>query len=87
MKGQLRIETCFAFVVIDDDGTEGVIGANMDDTWVPLMGADEERVDSLRPLAQLISTAVGKEVTLLRFGGREELEVIRPEESSAPGGA
>jgi len=43
---------------------------------MPLVGADMARVDSLRPIAEAIVRQLGKPVKLLRFGTREELEVI-----------
>lgn len=72
-----RIESMFAFVVEDtgpDD--EGVIGIQTPEGWMPLVGADMARVDSLRPIAEAFAHKLGKPVKLLRFGTREELEVI-----------
>ena len=72
-----RIESMFAFVAEDtgpDD--EGVIGTKTPEGWMPLVGADMARVDSLRPIAEAIARQLGKPVKLLRFGTREELEVI-----------
>jgi hypothetical protein len=48
MKGQLRINQLFAFVIVDVDGTEGVVGVQVGGEWFPLMGADMARVDSWR---------------------------------------
>lgn len=80
MEGQVRIETCFAFVVVDDDGTEGVPAfMTPDGMFLPLMGADEARVESLMPVVQAMATDSGKEITLVRFKEREELGVIHPE--------
>lgn len=68
-----RIEEMFAFVVEDsgpDD--EGIIGMNTGTGWMPLVGADMARVESLKPIARKIGMAAGKRVKILRFTQREE---------------
>lgn len=72
-----RIEEMYAFVAEDagpDD--EGVVGMNTGLGWVPLVGADMARVESLKPIAQQIAKQTGKKVKLLHFTTREELEII-----------
>ncbi|GAH83034.1 unnamed protein product, partial [marine sediment metagenome] len=47
-----RIEEMYAFVAEDtgpDD--EGVVGVNTGCGWMPLVGADMARVESLKPIA------------------------------------
>lgn len=79
MNGQETIEEMFAFVVVDDDGTEGIIGQrNADGGWMPLVGADMARVESLIPYAQTCADAIGKPVQVLRFSIRDELQIIEP---------
>ena len=78
-----RIEEIYAFIVEDsgpDD--EGVIGIQTEPgkdgkrLWLPLVGADMKRVDSLRPIARGIGRQIGKQVTLVHFSNRQDLEVI-----------
>ena len=77
MKGQLRINQMLAFMVLDDDGTEGVCAIRTaEGYWLPLMGADMARVDSLKELVQAEPMFAGRKVTILRFGHREEVGVI-----------
>lgn len=77
MKGQLRIETVYAFIVVDDDGTEGIPAIQSPEGgWVPLVGADLERVSSLRELVPFV--ARGKRVTLAHFTRRQDIEVFEP---------
>lgn len=79
MKGQLRIDQMYAFIVLDDDGTEGVPAVMMPGHFpmlVPLMGADMARVDSIRDIIQHDPTLKGKKITLAKFTVRENLEVI-----------
>ena len=80
MKGQLRIESMFAFIQMDTDNTEGVI-AMLDvssGTWIPLVGADMDKVKQLRPVAQRTALTTGRPVHLIHFTNREEIEVIEP---------
>lgn len=69
----LKITEMFAFVAKDENG-EGVVGIRASDgTWMPLVGADHARIESLRPIAREIAEASGKEVILLRFINRVDM--------------
>jgi hypothetical protein len=73
-----RIEQVWAFVSDDAEG-EGVVAAmTKGGAWLPLVGADMERVEALRPIAQMIASDSGKPIRVLRFSVREELELIEP---------
>lgn len=74
MNGQLRIDEMFAFIALDEDGTEGVVAF----MGTPLVGADMERCDSYKPIAQAIATQAGVKVTLIKFSQRTEVEEINP---------
>lgn len=79
MKGQLRIETISAFIVLDDDGTEGIPAfMGPGGMAMPMVAADEARVHDLRLIAEEIARDMGKKVTLARFSVREDLEVLNP---------
>lgn len=79
VEGQLRIETVFAFVVIDTDGTEGIPAVRGPDGMaMPLVAADPERLASLRPVAQLMAMRLGKRVELIRFTTRTHLDWLEP---------
>ena len=74
------IEEMYAFVSEDETG-EGIIAQfTPDHGWLPLVGADQARVDSLRPYAQATANTTGTPVKLLKFSTRTEVEVINPEE-------
>jgi hypothetical protein len=76
-----RIQTLTAFIAIDPgDNSEGVVSKMDPVTGLhePLIGADEERIRCQRPYAEQVAKAAGIEVKLVRFGQREELEVIAP---------
>ena len=80
MKGQLRIESMYAFIQLDPaDNTEGVIAfMGPGGTWMPMVGADMERVEQLRGWAQETAKVTGNPVQLVHFTNREEIEVIEP---------
>ncbi len=72
-----RITEIYAFITTDtgpDD--EGIIASLVGNTWIPLVGADSARLDSLRLLATHVARELGKSVKLVRFTNREELEDI-----------
>lgn len=79
MHGQDRIDQMYAFVVVDADGTEGVVGFRTgEDSWMPMVGADLERVEQLRPIAQNLATMMRKEIKVVLFDNRTDTETIRP---------
>lgn len=78
MKGQLRIDEMFAFSVVDEDGSEGIIGVQTSNGWMPLVGADMERVGSYMQHAKMIAKQTNKKVTVLKFSKREIIEEILP---------
>lgn len=79
MNGQLRIEQMYAYVVMDDDDTEGVPAfMARDGMMMPMMGADIAKADMLMGIAQRAATELGKRVTLVCFTNREEVRVIEP---------
>lgn len=72
-----RIEEMYAFVTEDsgpDD--EGVVAMSVGDYLMPMVGADMNRVESLKPIARGIQKATGKKIKLLRFTNREDLGEI-----------
>lgn len=82
MDGQLHIDQMFAFVALDKDGTEGVVATMKEGVYYPLVGADMERVESLKPMAEKLAEQLGVPVTLLKFSVREEIETILPKETT-----
>jgi hypothetical protein len=68
------------FVSVDGDG-EGIVAAcGPDGLWIPLVAADRQRVERLRPIARRIGQETGATIRLIRFTTRTELEVIEPKE-------
>ncbi len=74
-----HIDALWAFLSVDEGG-EGLCGAPLQDgvLSLPMIGADEARVMSLRPIAFGLAKASGKRITLVRFHAREDIEVFEP---------
>jgi hypothetical protein len=70
------IDALFAWVATEPDGGEGVCSAQIGDIHMPLVGADMDRVQSLRPYAELARRASGYPVRLVRFAHRVDLEIL-----------
>ncbi len=81
MKGQLRIGTLYAFIVVDKDGTEGVPAFLSGPMQVPMMGADVTKVAQLLPIAAQIAAGHRKSVEVVHFGDRRHVDWVDP-----PGG-
>lgn len=70
------IDALYAWVATEPDGGEGVCSAQIGDVYYPLVGADMERLRSLRPYAEAIRRTSGYPVRLVRFAHREDLEIL-----------
>ena len=72
-----KIKTLFAFITTDEnEDDEGVTAWKFGNDWMPLMGADETCIESLRKYAKLTARATGKKIILAKFTKREDIEVI-----------
>lgn len=75
-----KIEEMYAFVMDDEEpDDEGIIGMNAGPLLLPLVGADMDRVNSLKDAAQTISNVAGKPVKILKFEKRSQIGVIEPQ--------
>jgi hypothetical protein len=73
-----KITEMFAYVMADkDEDDEGVIGFYSPQAggWIPMVGADVDRVKSLKKEADRISAQVGKPYKILKFKLVEEIEI------------
>jgi len=88
MSVPLRIEELWAWVSLDPvDNQEGVIGVEMRDplgrpdrtVFVPMVGADRERIESYRSYVENIVKTTGVPARLIRYAKvDEELEILTP---------
>jgi len=80
MKNTLpRIDVIWAFVSVDpEDGNEGVLSAALlgPGSQVPLIAADEARLNSLWPIARAIAKITGLRCRLVKFHTREVVETF-----------
>jgi len=75
------IERLFAFVAVDAEGGEGVVGVPHPFFGiVPAIGADEARVRSLRPAVEELQRITGKRIQLVMFSTRTVIEELLPKE-------
>ena len=75
-----RITELYAYVIADagpdDEGVPAFVGS--DGIWMPMMGADLERAEQLRPLAETMARNNGKSIKLIRSTGIELVDTIEP---------
>ena len=74
MSEPFKIQTFHAFVVVGEDGDEGVIGVQLGDVMYPLVAADETRLKELRPYAEQVVQEHGLRVELIKLSHREHVE-------------
>lgn len=80
-----KITEMYAFVILNDglgQGDEGIPAFKMGNMSMPLTGADMERIDSIRPIAQDAANSSGSKIELRHWTQMEVLEVLEPEENS-----
>jgi len=77
-----KIEAIYAYISHEkgDPDDEGVTAflPGLSGQWVPMVGADEKRMASLKPIAQGLANASGQTITLVKFSVRTDLEAIDP---------
>lgn len=72
----LVIDEMFAFTTIDENGDEGVMGYKTEVGWLPMVGADVDRIKSLKPMADSIATALRITYKIKRFKYVGEVEDV-----------
>ena len=77
-----KIEAMYAYIAHEkgDPDDEGVTAflPGPSAQWMPMVGADEKRMASLKPMAQELANASGQTITLVKFSVRTDLERIDP---------
>lgn len=72
------IKEIYVFIVTHADGDEAVPAVHSVMGWLPMIAADTKNLDEWRRMAKQAATEGGKQIRLVRFTAREELEVIEP---------
>lgn len=79
-----EIKAIHAFVTKDNPGgDEGIIGMATQAGWIPLIAADQERLEQLREYAQEFADKHGLNIKLVRFTQREDIEEIKSKGSKS----
>ena len=72
-----KITTIWAFIAADKDpDDEGLVAGRVGSQWMPLVGADMARVESLKPIARSIAKVTGKKITLAKFEVRTDVPFL-----------
>lgn len=78
-----KIDKMYAYIAHEkgDPNDEGVTAVFIPAFrgWLPMVGADEERMRSLRSQAQTLANSTKQRITLVKFSVRTDLETIEPE--------
>lgn len=87
MAGQ-KIDALYAWVATAPDGAEGVVGGILPGMSgpTPFIGADRERIESYRDLAENLARATGYPVRLKMFSGGVVIDRIAPAEGATDNG-
>lgn len=70
------INKMFAFLAENEDG-EGLIAMNIEGAYVPFIGGDMERINSLKDHARRVSSETGKNVHLVVYENRRIVETYK----------
>lgn len=81
-----KIEKLYAYIAHekkdpDDEGVTAFLMPAMGfkgEQWMPMVGADEARMKSLKQKAQEIANTTGQKIALAEFSVRTDLETIEP---------
>ena len=73
-----KIVEMYAFIATDNNGDEGITAMLVGDKWLPMVGADMDRIESLRKIAVMMAGKHGAKITLAKFTVRTDLEEIKP---------
>lgn len=79
---ELKITELYAWICTDKYGDEGLLAFELKGMMMPMVGADRNRIESLRSPAIGIAKLQGLPLKLMRFYSAEILEI--PEISEIP---
>ena len=72
-----RIERIWAYLSVDKNGNEGVCAAPIGGMTLPLIAADQARLESLTPIAERLAEMTGMTIRLVELTQRIELREIK----------
>lgn len=76
-----KITEMYAYVSVDESG-EGVVGmtlpVNGRETFMPFVGAEKDKMESLKPIVIQISKGSNKTIKLIKMDNRKDIEIFEP---------
>lgn len=72
----LNLESLYAYLSVDTDGRQGIMGAILNGKLIPLVTGDVGLLVALRPLAEQAARETGTNALLVKFDAKEILETI-----------
>lgn len=70
-----KIDMLYAWIITEEDGQEGVPAMSTDDgQWMPMIGADTSRIESLRKTALEVARMKNLPIKLVKFSNVTVLE-------------
>ena len=75
-----KIKEIWAFVHTDEKNEEGIVAWFDEDKkqWMPMVAADGARIESLKPIAVHIAQTLKKEIRMVHFSTRCDVQIFRP---------
>ena len=73
-----KLNEMYAFVSVNEEGNEGILGMPSPHGVLPMFTADKKNLPKLMEGAQLFANSMDRKITVLKFSGREEVETIEP---------
>lgn len=71
-----KIKDLWAYISIAEDGEEGICAVMLEDKWMPMVMANQERIKSMRTIAEKMAKESGKTIKFVRFSTRTDLETL-----------
>ena len=68
-----KIKEMYAYVAEEEFGEGLMAFLNSEGIWMPMVGADMDRLEDLTPIAEKISKAVGRPFKILKFSNRSDI--------------
>ncbi len=75
-----KITEMYAFIAEDGPEDEGIVAMMVGDGWMPMVGGDMARMESLKPIAEKIAGIHGQKIIIAKFTNRVHIEDIVPQE-------
>ena len=70
-----QIDTVWAAVSVNEDG-EGLCAVMQDGAWMPLVAADESRLEWLKSMARILAEDHGYRIKIIKLTQRVDIEQI-----------